>query len=102
MPPRVLACVPAGESGELCSSLTRVARLLCIALQLTAGAECVPVGIQVQLPDEIRDFVRASTGNYGKVKLVLQRNKFFVESAYPEVLRKLLKVHDLHHDQGVV
>ena len=36
--------------------------------------------------------MRASTGNYGKVKLVLQRNKFFVESAHPDVLRKLLKV----------
>ena len=39
--------------------------------------------------------MRASTGNYGKVKLVLQRNKFFVESAYPDVLRKLLKVCNL-------
>ncbi|KAK9830608.1 hypothetical protein WJX81_004839 [Elliptochloris bilobata] len=46
---------------------------------------------KVALPDEIREFVRASTGNYGKVKMVLQRNKFFVESAYPKVLRKLLK-----------
>ena len=79
----------------LYSSLTHAARLLCIAWHLTAGAECISVGIQVQLPDEIRDFVRASTGNYGKVKLVLQRNKFFVESAYPDVLRKLLKARDL-------
>jgi len=46
---------------------------------------------QVQLPDEIKVFVRASTGNYGKVKLVLQRNKFFVESAFPDVLARLLK-----------
>ena len=45
----------------------------------------------MQLPDEIRTFVRASTGNYGKVKLVLQRNKFFVESAFPDVLARLLK-----------
>ena len=45
----------------------------------------------MQLPEEIKEFVRASTGNYGKVKLVLQRNKFFVESGYPEVLAKLLK-----------
>jgi len=56
----------------------------------------------VQLPDEIRTFVRASTGNYGKVKLVLQRNKFFVESAFPDVLARLLKAragaaHTLPH-----
>ncbi|KAK9809097.1 hypothetical protein WJX72_009334 [[Myrmecia] bisecta] len=46
---------------------------------------------KVQLPPEIDSFVRQSTGNYGKVKLVLQRNKFFVESPYPNVLQKLLK-----------
>ncbi|GAB4818176.1 hypothetical protein N2152v2_005222 [Parachlorella kessleri] len=43
------------------------------------------------LPKEVKDFVRASTENYGKVKLVLQRNKFFVESPYPDILKKLLK-----------
>ena len=44
-----------------------------------------------KLPPEVRHFVRASTSNYGKVKLVLQRNKYFVESPYPKILRKLLK-----------
>ena len=47
---------------------------------------------QVELPEEIAMFVRDSTGNYGKVKLVLQHNKFFVESPYPEILHDLLKV----------
>ena len=47
---------------------------------------------KTQLPTEIEDFVRVSTQNYGKVKLVLQKNRFFLESAYPDVLRKLLKV----------
>ncbi len=51
----------------------------------------------MQLPEEIKEFVRASTGNYGKVKLVLQRNKFFVESGYPEVLAKLLKARSARH-----
>uniref|UniRef100_A0A1D2AEI6 DNA 3'-5' helicase n=1 Tax=Auxenochlorella protothecoides TaxID=3075 RepID=A0A1D2AEI6_AUXPR len=44
------------------------------------------------LPAEVRAFIEASTENYGKVKLVLQRNAFFVESPYPAVLRRLL--HD--------
>lgn len=29
--------------------------------------------------------------SYGKVKLVLKHNKYFVESPYPEVLQRLLK-----------
>lgn len=44
-----------------------------------------------RLPPDIKWFVRESTENYGKVKLVLQKNAFFVESPYPEILRKLLK-----------
>lgn len=43
------------------------------------------------MPREIEDFVRASTSNYGKVKIVLQKNRFFLESPYPEVLRTLLE-----------
>ncbi|DBA93765.1 hypothetical protein WJX82_000412 [Trebouxia sp. C0006] len=46
---------------------------------------------KVSLPAEIRQFVHASTGNYGKVKLVLQRNAFFVESPFPDVLHTLLQ-----------
>lgn len=48
--------------------------------------------LQVALPAEIRQFVEASTGNYGKVKLVLQKNAFFVESPFPDVLHTLLQV----------
>ena len=48
--------------------------------------------MQVKLSDDIKSFIKASTGNYGKAKIVLQRNKFFVESPYPEVLKALLKV----------
>ncbi|EIE26133.1 DNA repair helicase rad25 [Coccomyxa subellipsoidea C-169] len=46
---------------------------------------------KVQLPSEISKFIQESTGNYGKVKLVLHRNKFWVESPFPDILRKLLK-----------
>ena len=52
--------------------------------------------MQVELPDEIKVFIRESTGNYGKVKLVLHRNKFFVESPFPDILRTLLKVGHTH------
>ncbi|KAF2072811.1 hypothetical protein CYY_005885 [Polysphondylium violaceum] len=46
---------------------------------------------KLALPKEIEQFVRQCTQSYGKVKLVLQKNKYFVESAYPEVLEYLLK-----------
>eukprot|EP00899_Mesostigma_viride_P004782 jgi/Mesvir1/14304/Mv09727-RA.4 len=44
-----------------------------------------------KIPDEIQEFINASTQNYGKVKLVLQKNRFFVESTHPEIIQKLLQ-----------
>ncbi|KAJ8632652.1 hypothetical protein MRB53_025988 [Persea americana] len=46
---------------------------------------------KTKLPKEMIDFIHASTSNYGKVKLVLKKNRYFVESPFPEVLKKLLK-----------
>lgn len=46
---------------------------------------------KAKMPSDIRWFIRESTENYGKVKLVLQNNKFMVESPDPHILRRLLK-----------
>ncbi|KAM5554268.1 general transcription and DNA repair factor IIH helicase subunit XPB1-like [Rosa sericea] len=46
---------------------------------------------KVNLPREVIDFIHASTANYGKLKLVLKKNRYFVESPFPEVLEILLK-----------
>lgn len=46
---------------------------------------------KTKLSKEIVDFIRASTLNYGKVKLVLKKNRYFVESPYPEVLQALVR-----------
>uniref|UniRef100_A0A7C9DV12 DNA 3'-5' helicase n=1 Tax=Opuntia streptacantha TaxID=393608 RepID=A0A7C9DV12_OPUST len=46
---------------------------------------------KTKLPKEMIDFIHASTANYGKVKLVLKKNRYFIESPFPEVLQKLLK-----------
>ncbi|XP_019529174.3 general transcription and DNA repair factor IIH helicase subunit XPB [Aedes albopictus] len=43
------------------------------------------------VPEGIQEFIRLCTLSYGKVKLVLKHNKYFVESPHPEVLQKLLK-----------
>jgi hypothetical protein len=49
----------------------------------------------VNLPSELAGYIRSNTQNYGKAKLVLKRNKFWVESPHREVLETLLE------DEGV-
>ncbi len=44
-----------------------------------------------KLPDSVATFVRECTKRYGKAKLVLKSNKFYVESEHPSVLRELLR-----------
>lgn len=39
---------------------------------------------KTELPKEIIDFIHGSTANYGKLKLVLKKNRYFVESPFPE------------------
>ena len=44
-----------------------------------------------ELPESEATFVRECTKRYGKAKLVLKSNKFYVESEHPSVLRELLR-----------
>ncbi|KAF8742644.1 hypothetical protein AX14_002883 [Amanita brunnescens Koide BX004] len=46
---------------------------------------------KVPVPDSIVSFIRDRTLSYGKVKLVLKHNKYYVESSHPETLQILLK-----------
>ncbi|XP_076439596.1 general transcription and DNA repair factor IIH helicase/translocase subunit XPB-like [Babylonia areolata] len=46
---------------------------------------------KTSLPEGIVEFIKLCTLSYGKVKLVLKHNRYFVESQHPEVLQKLLK-----------
>lgn len=43
------------------------------------------------IPEGIRQYIELCTVSYGKVKLVLKHNKYFVESNHPECIQKLLK-----------
>jgi len=43
------------------------------------------------LPRQVEKFVRDCTQKYGKAKLLLRDNKFYVESEHPTVLRELLR-----------
>ena len=46
---------------------------------------------KTELPTETVEMVTTCTARYGKVKLVLQRNRFFLESPEPAILRELLQ-----------
>ncbi|ORZ02359.1 P-loop containing nucleoside triphosphate hydrolase protein [Syncephalastrum racemosum] len=46
---------------------------------------------KVPVPDSITHFIRQCTLSYGKVKLVLKHNRYYVESSHPETLQMLLK-----------
>ncbi|XP_033761271.1 general transcription and DNA repair factor IIH helicase subunit XPB-like isoform X2 [Pecten maximus] len=43
------------------------------------------------LPSGIEEFIKLCTLSYGKVKLVLKHNRYYVESQHPDVIQKLLK-----------
>ena len=44
---------------------------------------------KVELPSEVRKFVEVCTRTYGKTRLVLRRNRVFVESQFPDILKQL-------------
>lgn len=46
---------------------------------------------KVPVPESITSLIRERTHSYGKVKLVLKHNKYYIESTYPETLQFLLK-----------
>ncbi|GJJ08271.1 transcription factor TFIIH complex ERCC-3subunit [Clathrus columnatus] len=48
---------------------------------------------KVPVPESIVNFIRERTVSYGKVKLVLKHNKYYVESNHPDTLQMLLKDH---------
>lgn len=47
--------------------------------------------LKTDLPQSIKQFIKSCTKSYGKVKLVLKNNKYFVESVDAEILQMLLK-----------
>lgn len=46
---------------------------------------------KTSVPEGIVQFIKLCTHSYGKVKLVLKKNRYFVESSFPEVMQTLLK-----------
>ena len=46
---------------------------------------------KVDVPSQVLKFIKDCTLSYGKVKLVLNHNRYFIESNFPDILRLLLK-----------
>ncbi|KAJ1864946.1 DNA repair helicase RAD25 [Coemansia sp. RSA 2703] len=46
---------------------------------------------KVPVPEDVIKAIKTYTRSYGKVKLVLKHNRYFVESSHPEILQHLLR-----------
>lgn len=46
---------------------------------------------KTKVPEELKQFIRKSTSSFGKVRLVLKHNKYYLESEDAKVLEQLLK-----------
>eukprot|EP00096_Caligus_rogercresseyi_P008434 TRINITY_DN2722_c0_g1_i1.p1 TRINITY_DN2722_c0_g1~~TRINITY_DN2722_c0_g1_i1.p1 ORF type:complete len:810 (-),score=242.78 TRINITY_DN2722_c0_g1_i1:82-2511(-) len=62
-----------------------------VGLQTSDIIEYISRLSKATLPEGIVKYIQMCTLSYGKVKLVLKHNKYFVESNYPDSLQKLLK-----------
>ncbi|CUA68750.1 DNA excision repair protein ERCC-3 [Rhizoctonia solani] len=52
---------------------------------------------KVPVPDSVVRFIKDCTIHYGKVKLVLKHNKYYVESTHADILQNLLKDNTIRH-----
>ncbi|KAI8910656.1 P-loop containing nucleoside triphosphate hydrolase protein [Powellomyces hirtus] len=50
---------------------------------------------KVTLPERVKNFIKECTMAYGKAKLVLKDNRYYIESTYPDVLKRLLTNPDI-------
>ncbi|EDV26690.1 uncharacterized protein TRIADDRAFT_22911, partial [Trichoplax adhaerens] len=46
---------------------------------------------KASIPDGVIEFIKLCTVSYGKVKMVLKHNRYYVESSHPEIIQMLLK-----------
>ncbi|XP_043541454.1 general transcription and DNA repair factor IIH helicase subunit XPB-like [Chiloscyllium plagiosum] len=64
-----------------------------VGLQTSDIIEYLQKLSKTSIPEGIIQFIKLCTVSYGKVKLVLKHNRYFVESTHPDVIQKLLQDH---------
>lgn len=62
-----------------------------VGLQTENIIEYLRLLSKTNIPAGIVDFIHMCTVSYGKVKLVLKHNRYFVESQFPEIIQALIK-----------
>ncbi|XP_078407446.1 general transcription and DNA repair factor IIH helicase/translocase subunit XPB [Cetorhinus maximus] len=62
-----------------------------VGLQTSDIIEYLQKLSKTSIPDGIMQFIQLCTVSYGKVKLVLKHNRYFVESTHPDVIQRLLQ-----------
>ncbi|KAL6583507.1 hypothetical protein OROMI_005585 [Orobanche minor] len=84
-----------GRPVEFISSIKSILfALLPLISTLITSQTIIPVlteFLKTKLPKEMIDFIHGSIANYGKIRLVLKKNKYFMESPFPQMLTRLLK-----------
>uniref|UniRef100_UPI00358FB4AF general transcription and DNA repair factor IIH helicase/translocase subunit XPB isoform X2 n=1 Tax=Myxine glutinosa TaxID=7769 RepID=UPI00358FB4AF len=68
-----------------------------VGLQTSDIIEYLQKLSKTSIPDGIISFIKLCTVSYGKVKLVLKHNRYFVESSFPDVIQHLLKETAIAH-----
>lgn len=51
---------------------------------------------KVKVPRTVSDYITESTVSFGKVKLLLEKGKYFIESPHRDVLEELLRDEVIH------
>lgn len=51
---------------------------------------------KVKVPRTVSDYISESTVSFGKVKLLLEKGKYFIESPHRDVLEELLRDEVIH------
>ncbi|XP_003969706.1 general transcription and DNA repair factor IIH helicase/translocase subunit XPB [Takifugu rubripes] len=62
-----------------------------VGLQTSDIVEYLQKLSKTSVPEGIVQFIKLCTVSYGKVKLVLKHNRYFAESAFPDVIQRLLQ-----------
>lgn len=76
-----------------CYKLTENSLYAAVAVSIDTESIIKVLGrlCKTELPTKVVEYVRECTYTFGKAKIVLKDNSFYIESKYPEILRELLK-----------
>ncbi|CAG8593840.1 6390_t:CDS:10 [Acaulospora morrowiae] len=66
-----------------------------VGLETDAIIDVLKILSKTDIPESLIEMIKKCTVSYGKVKLLLKHNKYFVESSHADVLQRLLQDKDI-------